>query len=113
MRAHVKARVEFVKVDINPGGESARQVTIIEITVKVTRFMKKEIAADSVWPISPWQPVKPKPLHPVAKTYIVRSGDTIWKIANMFGVSMDAIIAANNLTNPNLIFPGQQLIIPR
>jgi len=113
MRAHVKARVEFVKVDINPGGESARQVTIIEISVKVTRFVKKEIAADNIWPISPWQPAKPKPLLPVVKTYIVRSGDTIWKIANMFGVSMDAIIAANNLTNPNLIFPGQQLIIPR
>jgi hypothetical protein len=113
MRAHVKARVEFVKVDINPGGESARQVTIIEITVKVTRFMKKEIAVDNLWPVFPWQPVKPMPPHPVEKTYIVRSGDTIWKIANMFGVSMDAIIAANNLTNPNLIFPGQQLIIPK
>jgi hypothetical protein len=112
MRAHVKARVEFVKVDINPGGESARQVTIIEISVKVTRFVKKEIAEDNVWPVLPWPPMKPKPPHPAAKTYIVRSGDTIWKIANMFGVSMEAIIAANNLTNPNLIFPGQQLIIP-
>lgn len=53
MRAHVKARVEFVKVDINPGGESARQVTIIEITVKVTRFIKKEITADNILPIFP------------------------------------------------------------
>jgi hypothetical protein len=110
MRAHVKARVEFVKVDIHPGGESARQVTIIEITVKVTRVVKKDFILS---PISPVLPIHPKPIKPTEKIYIVRSGDSIWKIANMFGVSMEAIIRANNLANPNLIFPGQQLIIPR
>jgi LysM repeat protein len=111
MRVHVNARVEFVKVDIHPGGESARQVTIIEIRVKVTRLIKKDIAVSPV--ISPSKPVKPLPVKPADKIYIVRSGDTIWKIARMFGVSMESIIAANNLQNPNLIFPGQQLIIPR
>jgi LysM repeat protein len=109
MRARVTARVEFVNVEVNPGGETARQVTIIELRVKVTRFVKKEIV---ISPISPSLPIQPYPSKPTQKVYIVRSGDTVWKIANMFGVSMNAIIAANNLSNPNLIFPGQQLIIP-
>lgn len=111
MRAHVQSRVEFVKVEIHPGGETARQVTIIEIKVKVTRAVKKEIVACPV--VLPTAPFKPPSHFPTSRTYVVRSGDSIWKIANMFGVSMESIIRANNLQNPNLIFPGQQLIIPR
>ncbi|MBS4031895.1 MAG: LysM peptidoglycan-binding domain-containing protein [Clostridiales bacterium] len=112
MRARVKARVEFVKVDINPGGLTARQVTIIEITVKVTRAVKKDIITKHpFFPVSPISPSHPKP-QPTGRVYIVRSGDSIWKIARMFGVTMESIIAANNLQNPSLIFPGQKLIIP-
>jgi hypothetical protein len=111
-RAHVKARVEFVQVDIHPGGLTARQVTIIEITVKVTRAVKKDIVTKPPFcPVSPVFPSHPKP-QPIGRVYIVRSGDSIWKIARMFGVTMESIIAANNLQNPNLIFPGQNLIIP-
>lgn len=112
MRAHVKARVEFVQIDIHPGGLTARQVTIIEITVKVTRKVKKDIVTKPpFFPVSPVSPTHPMP-HPIGRVYIVRSGDSIWKIARMFGVTMESIIAANNLQNPNLIFPGQKLIIP-
>lgn len=109
MRAHVRARVEFVNIEIRPGGATARQVTIIEIIVKVTKFIKKEI----MLPL-PLLPVpKPHPTPPPAgRIYIVRTGDSIWKIAHMFGISLQSLIAANNLQNPNLIFPGQKLIIP-
>jgi murein DD-endopeptidase MepM/ murein hydrolase activator NlpD len=43
---------------------------------------------------------------------VVQPGDTIYKIARKFGVSPAAIIRANNLSNPDKIFPGQTLIIP-
>jgi hypothetical protein len=108
MRAHVAPRVEFVRVEVLPGGETARQVTIIEFMVKVTRAVKKFFS-----PEYPCKPVHPKPPKPPERVYTVRSGDSVWKIANRFGVSMEAIIQANHLANPNLIFPGQQLIIPR
>ncbi len=45
-------------------------------------------------------------------TYIVQRGDTLFLISIRFGVSMSAIMAANGITNPNLIFVGQRLIIP-
>jgi len=45
-------------------------------------------------------------------TYVVQAGDTLFKIAQRFNVNPAALIAANNLTNPNLIFVGQRLIIP-
>ncbi|MGH2331910.1 SafA/ExsA family spore coat assembly protein, partial [Thermoanaerobacter mathranii] len=45
--------------------------------------------------------------------YTVKPGDTMWSIANMFGVSLDALIRANpQISDPNLIYPGQQICIP-
>ncbi len=44
--------------------------------------------------------------------YVVKPGDTLYKIASLYGVSVSAIVAANNLVNPNLIYPNQVLVIP-
>ena len=44
--------------------------------------------------------------------YVVQPGDTLFKISLKFNVSMQAIMAANGITNPNLIFAGQVLTIP-
>ena len=51
----------------------------------------------------------PAPAH---KVYVVKKGDTVYKIAKRFGTTMEAIILANNLHNPDLIYPGQILLIP-
>jgi LysM repeat protein len=48
-----------------------------------------------------------------ALTYRVSWGDTLTRIANRFGTSLTAILQANpQITNPNLIFVGQELEIP-
>lgn len=45
--------------------------------------------------------------------YLVRKGDTLWGIAHRFGVSLQALIAANpKIRNPNLIYPGDKVVIP-
>lgn len=48
----------------------------------------------------------------VGKLYVVQVGDSLWKIAQKFGTTMEKIIAYNELTDPNLIRPGQELIVP-
>lgn len=45
------------------------------------------------------------------KTYIVQSGDTLTSIAKKFNTTVDKIALLNNITNPNLIYPGQILKI--
>jgi LysM repeat protein len=44
--------------------------------------------------------------------YIVQSGDSLTKIAKMFGVSVAALVAANNIQNADKITEGQRLKIP-
>lgn len=44
--------------------------------------------------------------------YTVQEGDTLSGIAEMFGVTWDAIIQANNLQSQDAIFVGQELLIP-
>jgi LysM repeat protein len=45
-------------------------------------------------------------------TYIVQDGDTLWDIAFSFDSTVEAIVAANNLDDPEDISIGQELIIP-
>jgi LysM repeat protein/Tol biopolymer transport system component len=44
--------------------------------------------------------------------HVVQWGETLTLIADRYGVSVEAILAANGMADPNLIYVGQRLIIP-
>jgi len=44
--------------------------------------------------------------------YVVKVGETLSDLASRFGVTVEAIVAANHLPDKNLIITGQHLIIP-
>lgn len=44
--------------------------------------------------------------------HIVQSGESLSEIAAQYGVSVEAILAANSLDDPNTIVVGQELLIP-
>lgn len=46
---------------------------------------------------------------PATSTYTVRSGDTLSSIAAKFGTSYQALASLNGISNPNLIYAGQNL----
>ncbi|MFZ5634631.1 MAG: L,D-transpeptidase family protein [Bacillota bacterium] len=52
------------------------------------------------------------PVSQEGKQYVVKPGDTLWKISQIYGVPLDDIIRANNLADPDILIPGQVLIIP-
>ncbi len=39
--------------------------------------------------------------------YTVKRGDTLWNIANKYGITVQNIVELNGIPNPNLIYPGQ------
>ena len=45
--------------------------------------------------------------------HVVRPGDSLYSIAARYGLSVQALLSANpQITNPNVIYPGQEIIIP-
>lgn len=49
---------------------------------------------------------------PIPQTYEVQRGDSLVRIAEQFGVSLQALITANDIANPDRIQPGDLLQIP-
>jgi LysM repeat protein len=63
--------------------------------------------------------VEPPPLEPAQPTYngpttihVVERGQELGLIARAYGVSINDILAVNNIDNPDLIYAGQELVIP-
>ncbi len=48
---------------------------------------------------------------PAGQSYVVASGDTLGSIASDFGTSVDALVSANGLSDPNYLYVGQELTI--
>lgn len=48
-----------------------------------------------------------------AKVYTVKAGDTPRKIAGEYGVTVEALMRENHVTDPTQLWIGQQLLIPR
>ncbi|HEY5571879.1 MAG TPA: LysM peptidoglycan-binding domain-containing protein [Anaerolineales bacterium] len=60
------------------------------------------------------EPTEASPAEPSLKKieYAIQSGDTLGKIADRFDVTIEEIIAANDLDDPNRLDVGQIVIIP-
>ena len=43
--------------------------------------------------------------------YVVKRGDTLSRIALNYGTTVSQIVRENNISNPNLIYPGQRLVV--
>jgi LysM repeat protein len=54
----------------------------------------------------------PVPTPGEQQIYVVQEGDTLSAIASRFGVSEDAILKLNPLTDRDRLFVGQELVIP-
>lgn len=68
------------------------------------------------------EPPPPPPTTPATTTttrsigdpliYTINPGDTLFSIAGQFGVSLDDLVALNNIENPDNIRAGDELFIP-
>lgn len=74
-------------------------------------------------PITTPTPVDPNAIQPTATeasgpvevpdVYVVQENDTLYAIATRFNVDLARLVEANNLSDPNDIWVGQELTIPK
>jgi len=57
-------------------------------------------------------PPPPTTPPPTQTTYVVQAGDTVFTIAQRFGITIPALVAANNIGPNYIIYIGQVLVIP-
>jgi len=72
-------------------------------------------AASFAPPSTPTATAVPSPTAtptPSPTIYRVAPGDTLYKIAQQYGVTIEAIVQANGLQDPRMLRVGQELVIP-
>lgn len=87
-----------------------KQTATLGIFAKVTETKQMNVVTG----VAGMAPTPPGPCPPgTLRTYIVQPGDTLYLIAQRYGVHVSDIIAANpSLTNPDVLYVGQVLMIP-
>jgi len=90
---------------------------LISIVVVMTLGRRGQVVAITPTPVSLSGQATSQPTRPAAitltrpATYTVQEGDTLWTIAEMFGVSVEDLRRVNGLAS-DFIYPGQVLKIP-
>lgn len=57
-------------------------------------------------------PLPPTPVPGNCGIYLVQRGDWLMSIAARYGVTWQALAAANHISDPSTIYPGMRLVIP-
>jgi lipoprotein-anchoring transpeptidase ErfK/SrfK len=110
--------LEQVNIDAVPG-ETPQNGRSLEIPVLLDRLRVNPAGelADGVVEL-PMIVVEPPPVEVVnvsttaRTTHIVEAGQELGLIARQYGVSVDDILALNDISNPDVIWVGQELLIP-
>jgi spore coat assembly protein SafA len=112
--------VEHVSSKVDPNDPRRFEVrAVLGLRAKVTQMVQIEVVVNVVEPEEEEKEEEKKEKEkkeeekPSMTIYIVQKGDTLWNIAKRYNVTVDSIVKANNIANPDSIMPGQQLVIPR
>jgi lipid-binding SYLF domain-containing protein len=58
-------------------------------------------------------PAQMNPVSQAEEYYVVRSGDTLSRIGEQYGISVDEICRLNNISKNDNIYPGQKLLVAK
>ena len=110
----LNSTIQPVEAD-SAAAESASRA-VLEMTVTPEAAPPVEIADASLESVQP-DVVEPPVVTAYAPTpatnrYQVRSGDTLRSIASSLGTTPEAIVRANALIDPDIIFVGSTLVVP-
>ena len=105
------ARAVYCEVDFHDNSDIAKW--IINNVDNIGKAICKGMCAAVGKTFTDSEPTAAPTPEPSGETvYTVQSGDTMWAIAQKYGVDYKTIADYNGIENPSLIYPGQKLKIP-
>lgn len=110
----IPSNVYVVKSGDTLSGIAQKFNTSVSVLTKLNNIVNPNLIfpGDKIKLPTSEKPVEDKPqVSPKDQTYTVKSGDTLWGIAQKFGTTVKKIIEDNDIENPNLIYPGTILKI--
>ncbi|MEM7727424.1 MAG: peptidoglycan DD-metalloendopeptidase family protein [Cyanobacteria bacterium P01_A01_bin.45] len=104
----VSANANYKTVNVSSVGQSgnAKDAKDAKSTALISKLKQNNVASISN------APYVVSSSNSFAKTYKVKSGDTLADIANSNGISVSELATVNKLDNPNKLQVNQQLVVP-
>lgn len=105
--SNINIKIEDTKLNVIQNGTSIDIKIVVYVKISIENILNMSIVStieDA--------PINLKDISSI-NIYIVKPGDSVWKIAKKYKTSMDNIIKINNLENPNLIDVGQKILVIR
>jgi LysM repeat protein len=93
----------------------ANQTPVVTKTATLPGELTPYLTATAPVVVTPGKTAAAKPLpSPSAtlRTHTIKKGETVSGIALLYGVTIDAILAANPKLNPNMLVVGSTLVVP-
>ena len=87
--------------DLNAARETDKQQIVENITKKLTPYLTSSSSRSGV-----------RSVAVQGATHEVQSGETLSQIATAYGLTLNELMRANSLDNPDMIRQGQKLVIP-
>ena len=105
----VNASVNHISFNILSTSETELRISVVfkGSTIKLCEFSN---ICDITQPDNPF--IESDGDKPAILLYVVQPGDSLWKIAKKYNAPLELLKEINQLKNPDLIYPGQKLLIP-
>ena len=105
----VNASVNHISFNILSTSETELRISVVfkGSTIKLCEFSN---ICDITQPDNPF--IESDGDKPAILLYVVQPSDSLWKIAKKYNAPLELLKEINQLKNPDLIYPGQKLLIP-
>ncbi|SCG81871.1 protein tyrosine/serine phosphatase [Proteiniborus sp. DW1] len=107
-----EAQIETLKTKLSTPIATTEEAAVEEPVVEEPLVEQPAVEEPVVEEPAAEEPVVEEPAAATTQTYVVKSGDVLWRIARQFGTTWEKLAEFNSLKNPHLIFPGQKILIP-
>lgn len=111
-KENMEANVDMLVNDIDYHMVNSTQMEL-KVNIGASCLVTKRQEMDVVVQITEAEEQMDNSKSPSITIYFVQPGDTLWKIAKKYHTTVNELVETNNILNPDLIMPGDQIVIQK